>query len=150
MYSCGPVLMCGSCNGTVKQCEVKEQSIYRPTDAICDIPFVTYMYCYMFRHRGAILRDSSQQTYISNITIYVLILTRRICYVTNGVSQIASVGRYIDCSLTSYCFTVPLQLPHINTGPQLYMMSPLLCHLVLSIVHCSAALCVCYMWQCVM
>ena len=67
MYSCGPVLLRGSCNGTVKQCDVKVQSIYRPTDAICDIPFVTYMYCYMFRHRGAILMDSSQ---LINITIY--------------------------------------------------------------------------------
>ena len=70
MYSCGLILMCGSCNGTVKQCKVKEQSIYRPTNAICDTPFVTYIYCYMFRHRGAFLRDSSKETCTTNITAY--------------------------------------------------------------------------------
>jgi len=44
MYSCGLIFMCGSFNGSVKQCNVKEQSIYRPTNAICDTPFVTYIY----------------------------------------------------------------------------------------------------------
>ena len=62
-------------------------------------------------------------------------------YVTNGVSQIAFVGWYIDCSLTLHCFTVPLKLPHINIGPLLYMISPSLSHLVLPIVQCSAAVC---------
>jgi len=62
-------------------------------------------------------------------------------YVTNGVSQIEFVGRYIYCSLTLHCFTVPLQLPPINIGPQLYMMSPSISHLVLPIVQCSAAVC---------
>jgi len=57
MYSCGPIFISGSCNGTVKQCKVKEQSIYRPTNAICDTPFVTYIHCYMFRYMGAILRE---------------------------------------------------------------------------------------------
>ena len=49
--------------------------------------------------------------------------------------------RYIDCSLTLHCFTVPLKLPLINIGPQLYMMSPSLSHFVLSIVQCSAVVC---------
>jgi len=62
-------------------------------------------------------------------------------YVTNGVSQIEFVGRYIYCFLTLHCFTVPLQLPPINISPQLYMMSPSLSHLVLPVVQCSAAVC---------
>jgi len=41
MYSCGLIFMGGSCNGTVKQCKDKEQSIYRPTNAICVTTFVT-------------------------------------------------------------------------------------------------------------
>jgi len=97
MYSCRLLLMGGSCNGTVKQCKVKEQSIYRPTNAICDTPFVTYIYCYMFRHRCAILRETSQKRYIINKTIYVLLHTIRCWYVLNGVSHSACVGWYIDC-----------------------------------------------------
>jgi len=70
MYSCGPILMCGSFNGTVKQCKVKEESKYHRTSAICDTPFVTYINCYMIRHIGAILMDS-YKSYIIKITIYV-------------------------------------------------------------------------------
>ena len=36
--------MSGKFNGTVKQCEVKEQSIYHPTIAISDTQFVIYIY----------------------------------------------------------------------------------------------------------
>jgi len=36
-------------------------------------------------------------------------------------------------------FTVPIQLPPINIGPPLYMMSPTHSHFVLPIVQCSAA-----------
>ena len=59
-------------------------------------------------------------------------------------------GWYIDCSLTLHCDTVPLKLPLIYIGPQLYMMSPLLIHFVLSIVQCSAVLCAFVMWEWVM
>jgi hypothetical protein len=40
MSSCGPIFMGGNCNGTVKKCKVKEQSIYRPQYVLCDTPFV--------------------------------------------------------------------------------------------------------------
>jgi hypothetical protein len=88
MYSCGPIFMCGNCNGTVKQCDFKQQSIYHPQYVLCDTPFVTYIYCYMFRHRGAILREYSYQRYIINITIYVPLLPIWCRYAINGVSQV--------------------------------------------------------------
>jgi len=88
--------MGGSSNGTVKQCKVKEQSIYRPINAICDTPFVTYIYCYMFRHIGAILREW-KKSYTINITIYVPFHPIRCWYAINGVSNSACVGWYIDC-----------------------------------------------------
>jgi hypothetical protein len=46
MSSCGHLLMGGNCNGTVKQCKVKEQSIYRPQYVLCDKQFVTYIRTY--------------------------------------------------------------------------------------------------------
>jgi len=32
-------------------------SIYHPTYALPDTPFMAYSSCYMFRHQGAILRE---------------------------------------------------------------------------------------------
>jgi len=34
------------------------QSIYDPTHALCDTPFLTYINCNMLRHRVTILRES--------------------------------------------------------------------------------------------
>jgi len=40
--------MSGNFNGTVKQCKVKEQSIYHPKNAICDTPFAINIYIYIY------------------------------------------------------------------------------------------------------
>ena len=40
--------------------------MYDPTYALCHTPVMTYINCYMFRHRGAILRQLLQQMYIAN------------------------------------------------------------------------------------
>ena len=80
-------------------------------------------------------------------SVYIFIYMLQIVY------HSTYCGWCVDCSLTlnpGTLATVSFYLPLVNICPQLYMMSPLLCHLVLSTVHCSAALCVCYMWQCVM
>ena len=76
MYSRGPiyVYMNGNFNdtvGTMKQRKIKEQSIYHAQYVLCDTSFVTHIHCYMFRHRGAILRELSHQRYTINITLYV-------------------------------------------------------------------------------
>ena len=39
------------------------------------------------------------------------------------------------------CFNIPLNLPHIYIGPQLYMISPLPIRFVLLTVHCLTAVC---------
>jgi len=44
MNSCGLIFMCGSCNGTVKQCKVKEQSIYFPTNNNNNYYYYYYYY----------------------------------------------------------------------------------------------------------
>jgi len=57
-----PIFMSGKFNDladTVSLSKIKEQSIYHPQYVLCDIPFVTYIYCYMFQPRGAIFRESS-------------------------------------------------------------------------------------------
>jgi len=73
---------------------------------------------------------------VETCSIYIFICA------TNCVSHSSyDDGRYIDCSLTLHCFTVALKLPPINIGPQLDMMSPLLIHFVLLIVHCSTVVC---------
>jgi len=41
MSSCGPIYVGGNFTGTVKQCKVKEQLIYRPKYVLCDTQFVT-------------------------------------------------------------------------------------------------------------
>jgi len=47
MSSCGPIFMGGNFNGTVKECKVKEQSIYRQSSyELCDTQFVAYIYIY--------------------------------------------------------------------------------------------------------
>jgi len=51
----------------------------------------------MFRHRDAIIKESSYQSYTINITIYVPLLPIWCWYVINGVSHSACVGWYIDC-----------------------------------------------------
>jgi len=38
------------------------QSTSHPTYALCDTPFVTYINCYMFQHRGVIVRKSYKPT----------------------------------------------------------------------------------------
>jgi hypothetical protein len=78
---------------------------------------------------------------VENLAVYIYIYIYIYIYVKKGVSHNTYCGWYIDCCLNSHCFTVPLKLPHINIGPQLYMMSPLPIHLVLSIVQCSTAVC---------
>jgi hypothetical protein len=69
-------------------------------------------------------------------------------YVTNGISQSTYCGWYIDCSLTLHCDTIPLKLPLINIGTQLYVISPLLVHFVLSILKCSTPGCTFVFWLC--
>ena len=61
--------------------------------------------------------------------------------VTNCVSHTTYCARYIDCSLTLHYFTLPLKLPHTNSGPQLDMMSSLLIHFLRLTVHCSTVVC---------
>ena len=71
MYSCGPILMCGNCNGTVKQCKVTEQSIYHPQYVLCDTAFVTYIYILL---HVSTQRCHPQRDVIPKVTIYVHLL----------------------------------------------------------------------------
>ena len=97
MYSCGPIFMSGNFNGTVKQCKGKEQSIHHPTNAICDKPFVTYLYCYMFRQSCHYLGLIIAKVYNQHINICSTPPYKVLLYVTNGVSHSAWVVWYIDC-----------------------------------------------------
>jgi hypothetical protein len=52
------------------------QSIYHPTNAITDTPFMKYFNSYMFQHRGAILRELLQPRYIrQHANIFDICLT---------------------------------------------------------------------------
>ena len=57
--------------------------------------------------------------------------------------------RYIDCFLTLHCFTVPLMLPLINIGPQLYIhdVSITQSFCAFNCAAFSSCVFVCYMWD---
>jgi hypothetical protein len=114
MYSCGPIFLCGNFNGTVKQRKVKQQSIYHPQYLLCDTPFVTYIYCYMFRHIDVILMKSSTRSYTINTTLYVPLIPVWCRYAINGVSHSACVGWYFDCQNMHSVNNVKLQNGWIN------------------------------------
>jgi len=126
------------------------QSIYHPTHALCDTPFMAYnntllggtehiMLCYYIPLLWWVPENGTSVSKLVAIYIYIYIYMLQIVY------HSTYCGWCVDCSLTlnpGTLATVSFYLPLVNICPQLYMMSPLLCNLVLSTVHSSAALCV--------
>ena len=102
MYSCGPIFTSGNFNGSVKQCKVKEQSVYNPTNAICDIPFVTHTHTHTHIYIYILLHVSTQSCQPHGLIIAkVYNQHNNICsappykvlsYAINGVSHSACVG----------------------------------------------------------